>query len=217
MSRIIKEIDLTKRQEAILKFIKAHKDESGYPPTIAEIQEKFSFKSPNAVQDHIRALERKGRIRKIPNQWRGLEVVDSHKNIYENNKSATVSVPLVGHVAAGSPVLAEENIEGIISVDRSLVSRTTKLFALRVYGESMIKAAICDGDIVIAHQQPTADNGDIIIALIGDEATVKRFFRKGDTVILKPENDKMHPIKVSQGKEFCILGKVIATLRRIVN
>lgn len=112
-------------------------------------------------------------------------------------------------------MLAEENIEGMISVDRSLVHRTTKLFALQVQGDSMIKAGIYSGDIVIAQQQSIADHGDIVIALLGDEATVKRFYRKKNVVFLKPENDTMRAIKISEMEDFKILGKVVATLRRI--
>jgi len=113
--------------------------------------------------------------------------------------------------------LAEENFEGTISVDRSLVGRAARLFALHVRGNSMIKAGIYDGDIAIAQQQSAADHGDIVIALLGDEATVKRFYHKNKTVILKPENDVMQPIRVSEGSDFKILGKVIATLHRIAN
>ncbi len=124
-------------------------------------------------------------------------------------------VPLVGRVTAGLPVFAEENFEGTISVDRSLVGRATNLFALHVRGTSMIKAGIYDGDIAIARQQSVADHGDIVIALLGDEATVKRFYRKKKCIILQPENDRMQPLRISEGTDFKILGKVIATLHRI--
>jgi repressor LexA len=124
---------------------------------------------------------------------------------------------LIGRVTAGLPVLAEENFEGTISVDRSLVGRTTKLFALHVSGDSMIKAGIYDGDIAIVQEQSVADNGDIVIALLGDEATVKRFYRKNKIIILQPENDTMQPLRVSEGSDFKILGRVIVTLHRIGN
>lgn len=203
---------LTRRQAEILKFIQGRIENSTFPPTILEIQEEFSFRSPNAVQEHIKALEKKGQIRRNPNKWRGLEVIGASKN---RKQSSTVSVPLIGRVAAGSPILAEENIEGMISVDRSLVHRATKLFALHVHGDSMINAAICNGDIVIAQQQSVANDGDIVIALLGDEATVKSFYRKKNVIFLKPENDTMRPIKVSKGSTFRVLGKVVATLRRM--
>jgi repressor LexA len=130
---------------------------------------------------------------------------------------STVSVPLIGRVTAGLPILAEESFEGTISVDRSLVGRTTKLFAPHVHGDSMIKAGIYDGDIAIAQQQLAANHGDIVIALLGDEATVKRFCQKGNVITLQPENDGMPPIRVSEKSDFKILGKVIATIHRIGN
>jgi len=208
---------LTKRQAEILSFIKTHIQHSGFPPTISEIQQQFSFKSPNAVQDHLKALVRKGHIRRTPNQWRGLELVDFNKSTGEAVQHSTVSVPLIGRVTAGLPVLADENFEGTISVDRSLVGRATRLFALHVRGDSMIKAGIYDGDIAIAQQQSVAVHRDIVIALLGDEATVKRFYLKKKVIILQPENDVMQPLKVSEGSDFKILGKVIATLHRIGN
>jgi repressor LexA len=214
---VMKQSVLTKRQAEILNFIKTHIQYSGFPPTISEIQGQFSFKSPNAVQEHLKALVRKGQIRRNPNQWRGLELIVSNKNGDEIAKYSTVPVPLIGRVTAGVPVLADENFEGTISVDRSLVGRATRLFALHIRGDSMIKAGIYDGDIAVAQQQSVADHGDIVIALLGDEATVKRFFRKNKTLILKPENDMMQPIKVSEGSDFKILGKVIVTLHRIGN
>jgi len=214
---VIKQTLLTKRQAEILNFIKTHIQYSGFPPTISEIQGQFSFKSPNAVQEHLKALVRKGQIRRTPNQWRGLELTVSNKNGNEAAHYSTVSVPLIGRVTAGLPILAEENFEGTISVDRSLVGRATRLFALHVRGNSMIKAGIYDGDIAIAQQQSVADHGDIVIALLGDEATVKRFYRKSKVIILQPENDTMQPMRISEGSDFKILGKVIATLHRIGN
>ena len=210
-----KVVELTKRQEEVLEFIKTHIEKLGFPPTISEIQKEFSFKSPNAVQEHVKALVRKGQIRRNPNQWRGLELVVTAKTKNEAPPPSTVAVPLIGRVAAGSPILAEENIEGMISVDHSLVHRATKLFALHVHGDSMIKAGIYDGDIVIAQQKSVAENGDIVIALLGNEATVKKYYRKNKVIILHPENDTMRPIKVADREDFRILGRVVATLRRI--
>jgi repressor LexA len=213
----IKQPILTKRQSQILSFIKTHIQYSGFPPTISEIQEQFSFKSPNAVQEHLKALVRKGQIRRNPNQWRGLELMAATKRKEEAAQDSTVPVPLIGRVTAGLPVLAEENFEGTISVDRSLVGRATRLFALHVRGDSMIKAGIYGGDIAIAQQQSVADHGDIVIALLGDEATVKRFYCKNKVIILQPENDTMRPIRISEASDLKILGKVIATLHQIGN
>lgn len=213
----MKQSVLTKRQAEILDFIRSHIQYSGFPPTISEIQEQFSFKSPNAVQEHLKALVRKGQIRRSPNQWRGLELIAANKSREESPQYSIVSIPLIGRVTAGMPVWAEENFEGAISVDRSIVGRATKLFALHVRGDSMTKAGIFDGDIAIAQQQSVADQGDIVIALLGDEATVKRLYRRGKAIILRPENDTMEPIKITEGSDFKILGKVIATLHRIGN
>ncbi len=212
----MKQSALTQRQAEILSFIKSSIQNSGYPPTISEIQVEFSFKSPNAVQEHLKALERKGKVRRNPNQWRGLELVTSGKK-KGGAVQTTVSIPLIGRVAAGLPILAEENFDETISVDRTLVGRAAKLFALRVRGTSMIKAGIYDGDVAIAQQQFTANNGDIVIALLGDEATVKRFSQRNNIITLQPENDAMQSIKIDEGVHFKILGKVIATLHRIGN
>jgi len=211
----MKQSILTKRQAEILSFIKTHIEHSGFSPTISEIQGQFAFKSPNAVQEHLKALVRKGQIRRNPNQWRGLELAISNKSRDETAKYSTLSVPLIGRVTAGLPVLAEENYEGTISVDRSLVGRATRLFALHVRGDSMIKAGIYEGDIAIAQQQSVADHGDIVIALLDDEATVKRFYRKNKVILLRPENDAMQPIRIGEGSDLKILGKVVATLHRI--
>lgn len=188
----------------------------GFSPTISEIQEQFSFKSPNAVQEHLKALERKGQIRRNPNHWRGLELV-TFDNRMDGAVQSTVSIPLLGRITAGIPILAEENFDGTVSVDRSFVGRATKLFALHVHGNSMIKAGIYHGDIAIAKQQFTANHGDIVIALLGNEATVKRFHRKSSAITLQPENDEMQPLKISERSDFKIIGKVIATLHRIGN
>jgi repressor LexA len=212
----MKQSALTQRQAEILGFIQTRIQHLGFPPTISEIQSQFSFKSPNAVQEHLKALERKGQIRRSPNRWRGLELVTSSSRKDEAVQS-TISIPLIGRITAGLPILAEENFDGTISVDHSLVGRSVKLFALHVRGNSMIKAGIYDGDIAVAQQQVTANQGDIIIALLGDEATMKRFHRKNNVITLQPENDAMQPIKISKGSDFKILGKVIATLHRIGN
>lgn len=217
LGMVMKQSALTQRQAEILSFIKTRIQHWGFPPTISEIQGQFSFKSPNAVQEHLKALERKGQIRRSPNQWRGLELVPPDIKT-DDEVQSTVSIPLIGRITAGFPILAEENFDGAVSVDHSLVGRATKLFALHVRGNSMIKAGIYDGDIAIAQQQFTANHGDIVIALLGDETTVKRFNQKKNNVItLQPENDAMQPIKISEGSDFKILGKVIATLHRIGN
>lgn len=205
--------DLTKRQQQVLNFIGHYLGHHGFPPTIPEIQRHFSFRSPNAVNEHLKALEKKGRIKRHPYKSRGLAIRDTVREV--DVQSKMISVPLVGRISAGAPILADENVEAMIGVDESVVPGRGKLFALKVRGDSMIKAGIYHGDIVIVRQQPTAQNGEIVVALLGDEATVKRFVVQDGLAVLKPENDAMEPIEVSGGEDFGIIGKVIATLRRI--
>jgi len=204
---------LTNRQRQILDFTANHLQTHGFPPTISEIQKHFSFRSPNAVEQHLRALARKGWINRHPHKSRGIEIRKTPEETGARHN--TIAVPLVGRISAGLPLLARENIEAVITIDKFFLRQDGRLFALQVTGDSMIKAGICHGDILIAHQQPGAQNGDIVIALIGDEATVKRFSKKGKTIALIPENDSMRPIKISRKEDFRILGKAVAALRRL--
>jgi len=209
---------LTQRQKEILEFIISHIEQYGYPPSIPEIQEKFSFKSPNAVSDHLEALERKGYIARRPHKSRGIEVLIQSKPEKDENLNGgnVAEVPIVGRVSAGTPILAEENLEGTLFVDRSLVRDPKGVFALRVQGESMVKAGILDGDFVLIKQQPAAEQGEIVVALIEDEATVKRFYKDKNKIKLKPENDTMKPIVVdSKGGSVRILGKVVGVIRKM--
>ncbi len=210
---MISSVQLTKRQQQVFNFITSHTQRLGFPPTIPEIQGHFSFRSPNAVNEHLKALQRKGRIKRHPYKSRGLEITDSVRSAEVH--PSTIDVPLVGRISAGAPLLADQNIETTIAVDESLIRGRGKLFALRVHGDSMIKAGICHGDIVIARQQSEAENGEIIVALLDEGATVKRFLLKGRNIILKPENDAIQPIVVFKEDDFKILGKVIATLRKL--
>ncbi|OQX85177.1 MAG: repressor LexA [Candidatus Omnitrophica bacterium 4484_70.2] len=209
---------LTQRQKEILEFIISHIEQYGYPPSIPEIQKNFSFKSPNAVSDHLEALERKGYIARRPHKSRGIEVLIQSKpekggNLNDEN---VAEVPIVGRVSAGTPILAEENLEGTLFVDKTIVRNPKGVFALRVQGESMIKAGILDGDFVLVKQQPVAEQGEIVVTLIEDEATVKRFYKHRDKIKLKPENDMMRPIVIdSQDSSVRIIGKVVGVVRRI--
>ena len=209
---------LTKRQQQIFNFILSNIDKFGYPPSIPEIQEKFSFKSPNAVKDHLEALERKGYISRRPHKSRGLEILN-HTSLRNNNDSvdnSVTEVPIVGRVSAGSPILAEENIEGTIFVDKILARNNRGMFVLRVKGTSMINAGILDGDFVLVRQQPTAEQGEMVVALIEDEATVKRFYRDKNKIRLQPENDAMEPIIVDlKESNVRIIGKVEGIIRKV--
>ena len=209
---------LTKRQQQIFDFILSNIDKFGYPPSIPEIQEKFSFKSPNAVHDHFEVLVRKGYISRRPHKSRGIEILN-HASIRNNNNGANnnvTDVPIVGRVSAGTPILAEQNIEGSISVDRSLFKQSNGIFALRVSGNSMINAGILSGDFVIIQQQAQVNQGEIAAVLVEDEATVKRVYKEKNKIRLQPENDTMEPIIIDpKEKEVSIIGKVKGVIRKM--
>ncbi len=205
---------LTKRQQQIFEFILSNIDKFGYPPSIPEIQEKFAFKSPNAVKDHLEALERKGYIARRPHKSRGLEIL-KFTSLRNNNDSVT-EVPIVGRVSAGTPILAEENVEGTIFIDKSLAQNNRGMFVLRVKGTSMINAGVLDGDFVLVRQQPTAEQGEMVVALIEDEVTVKRFYKEKNKIRLQPENDTMEPIIVDpRESNVSIIGKIEGVIRKI--
>ncbi len=204
-------MELHERQQQILEVIEEAVKAQGYPPTVREIGAAVGLCSPASVQGHLSALEAMGYIRRGNSKRRALEVVRP-----SSSQAAAIGlhvsvVPLVGRVAAGAPLLADENLEDFIDVPRFMGDDGT-CFALRVAGTSMINAGILDGDIVVVRQQETADDGDIVVALLHDEATLKRFFREADQVRLQPENDTMQPILTRDPR---IVGKVTGVLRRL--
>ncbi len=203
---------LTERQLEILQFIEDFVEENNFPPTYREIGKKFNIASTFGVKRHIDALVKKGYLTTESNSFRSISLKDRKKNVNceENNY---VSVPLVGKVAAGYPVLAEENIEGNISLDASLLKSKGNLFGLKVQGDSMIEAGIFEGDLVIVKSQKICQNGDIIVALVEDESTLKRYVKKNGKTFLMPENPDFEPIDVTNNKNFQIVGKVIAVYR----
>jgi len=203
---------LTNRQQQIYDFIVSRIQRDGSAPTIREIGERFRIASTNGVRATLTALSKKGYIRRKPLLSRGIELTDY---VEKAPMSDTVKqIPVVGKVAAGEPVLAVEHLEGTLAVDTSLVP-AQDVFALRVRGDSMSNAGILDGDYVLARQQPTANRGDIVVAIVGDEATVKRYHPEGVTVRLVPENPKHSPIVVNRhSPEFRIAGKVIGLIRK---
>ena len=197
---------LTDRQKAIYDFLLKTIREKGFAPSIPEIGKQFKIASTNGVSDHLKALEKKGYIRRVGK--RAFEVLNAFgKTVL----SATREVPMLGRVPAGKPFLSEENIEGLLWIPSDMGSG--KLFALQVKGDSMIGAGILDGDRVIVKQQGSAENGEIVCAVIDGEATLKRFYKKDGVVTLKAENEKYRPITVSEG-EFRIAGKIIGLLRK---
>ena len=197
---------LTHRQKAIYDFLLKTIREKGFAPSIHEIGKQFKIASTNGVSDHLKALEKKGYIRRVGK--RAIELVNA---VGKSVLTATREVPVLGKVAAGKPLLSEENIEGTITIPDDMGGG--KQFALRVKGDSMIDAGILDGDRVIVQQQGTAENGEIVCALIEGEATLKRFFKKGGVITLKAENEKYPPITVSEG-EFRIVGRIVGLLRK---
>jgi repressor LexA len=204
-------MELHERQQRILEVIEEAVKAQGYPPTVREIGAAVGLCSPASVQGHLAALEAMGYIRRGNSKRRALEVVRSRSPLVDVATVRAGAVPLVGRVAAGMPILADENLEEFIDIPR-FMGELGACFALRVAGTSMINAGILDGDIVVVRQQETADDGDIVVALLHDEATLKRFFREADQVRLQPENDAMQPILTRDPR---IVGKVTGVLRRL--
>ena len=208
----MEEPKLTKRQREILDYIRREVKAKGYPPSVREIAEAVGLSSPSTVHTHMQVLEDKGYIRRELSKPRALELTDLADDVEDGrvcDSERVVKLPLVGRVAAGMPIVAEQNVEALIPLPEAIVGDEGS-FVLRVQGYSMVQAGIYDGDFVIVRQQPTAENGEIVVALIGDEATVKTFYREPDKVRLQPENDSMEPIYVVNPT---ILGKVIALIR----
>lgn len=204
--------ELTDRQRQVLDFIKADTLRTGYPPTVRDIGAAVGLSSSSTVHAHLEALESKGLIRRDPSKPRALEVLDREPAPTPlPMRTNVVDLPLVGAVAAGVPTLAEENIETMMSLPTEVV-RDDATFVLRVKGDSMIDAGILDRDYVVVHGQPTAVNGDIVVAQLEDEATVKRYFREPDRIRLQPENASMDPI---YARDVTVLGKVVAVFRRM--
>jgi repressor LexA len=213
-------MDLTKRQQEIFDFIKRYSAKQGYPPTVRDIGKAVGLASSSTVHAHLANLEKLGLLRRDPSKPRAIELLDRvQKDVGSAVQDAVESVkvmmrpglPLVGQVAAGQPILAEENIEDYIQVPAAAGGDTGE-YVLRVRGESMIDAGILEGDFVVVRPQDTADDGEIIVALVGEEATVKRFFRESDHVRLQPENSTMEPIR---SKDVRVLGRVVGLFRNV--
>jgi repressor LexA len=201
------ELNLTKRQQEIFDFIKRYGTEHGYPPTVRDIGKAIGLTSSSTVHAHLANLEKIGLLRRDPTKPRAIEVlVDKAKEVV-----APSGLPVVGQVAAGQPVLAEENVEEYVPVP-SLAGGDEGEFVLRVRGDSMKDAGILEGDHVIVRRQEAADDGEIVVALVGEEATVKRFFREADHVRLQPANESMDPIR---SRDVQLLGRVVGVCRRV--
>ena len=207
---------LTGRQQEIWDFLVDYVDRHGYPPTVREIGDAVGLASPSTVHAHLANLERAGLLKRDPTKPRALELSRRGPRDLPKREEPRRGLPLVGEIAAGGPLLAEDNVEDYVAVPE-LIARGGADFLLRVKGDSMVNAGILDGDIVVVRREQTAQNGDIVVALAGedettDEATVKRFFREGGRVRLQPENDAMEPILASHVQ---IIGKVTGVFRAL--
>ncbi|GLY33368.1 transcriptional repressor LexA [Kineosporia sp. NBRC 101731] len=219
---------LTVRQRRVLETIRETVDRRGYPPTMREIGEAVGLTSPSSVAHQLTSLEKKGFVRRDPNRPRAIEVIMPGERptmgrtataggaafqveAAGDTHPAASYVPLVGRIAAGGPILAEQAVEDVFALPRQLVG-DGELFLLKVVGDSMIDAAICDGDLVAVRRQPVAENGEVVAAMIDGEATVKTFKRKGDDIWLLPHNEAYKPIP---GNDATILGRVVAVMRRV--
>ncbi|ERT56794.1 repressor LexA [Peptoniphilus koenoeneniae] len=201
--------DLNQRQVNILLFIKKILESKGYPPTVREICQGCSIKSTSTVHSSLEKLELLGYIRRDPTKPRAIEILDSSSDLFLQKKK-TVDIPIVGTVTAGAPILAFENIEDTYPLPIDF-AKDRDLFILKVRGESMINAGILDGDYVIIEKRSYANNGDMVLALLGDEATIKTFYKEEDRYRLQPENDTMSPIYT---RELQILGLIVGLYRR---
>lgn len=197
---------ISAKQREILEFLKSELLKKGYPPSVREICTAVSLKSTSSVHSHLSTLEQNGYIHRDPTKPRAIEIIDENFNIARNEIS---SIPIVGTVAAGQPLLATENISGYFPIPTEYLSNKTT-FMLKVKGDSMINAGIFDGDTILVEQQNVAKNGEIVVALVEDSATVKTFYKESDHIRLQPENDSMEPIIVPHCQ---ILGKVIGLFR----
>ena len=215
---------LTDRQREILDFITGSIRERGYPPTLREIGLHFGIRSTNGVNDHLRALEKKGHLQREDLKSRALRPVIGAASRARAERQADkrasddiAEIPLVGRVAAGLPLLAVENVQDTVHVDRFFIGQTREVFALRVKGDSMIEDGIHDGDFIFVRKQLQANRGDTVVAMIGDEATVKRYYPEGDTIRFQPANASMQPILVKKRdfKSVNLIGVVIGVYRKM--
>lgn len=206
---------LTDRQDKILAFIQEYQQENGYPPTLREIGKRFEISSTFGVKKHVDALAKKGYLNILSNASRGISInraesFDTSINVSEKVENR---IPIVGRVAAGSPILADENVDGSILIDPKFLRKAENCFALKVKGDSMIEAGIFEGDLVIISPLSNVNNGDIVVARLNDEITVKVYEQKSNVVRLIPQNKSYEPIVVENKEELSIVGKVTGVLR----
>ena len=207
--------DLTPRQRAILEVIHGHVDEHGYPPSVREIGDAVGLRSPSSVHAQLESLEAKGYLRRDPTKPRALEMGRDPETSLQMRPGSSRNVPLVGEIAAGGPILAEERVESVYALPKELVGEGA-LFMLKVRGESMIEAGVMAGDLVVVREQPSVEQGEMCAALIDGEATVKFFRRtRAGEVFLDPANETYEPIPVTADQDATIMGKVVTVLRSV--
>ena len=200
------ELSLTKRQQEIFDFIKTYSSDHGYPPTVRDIGKAIGLTSSSTVHAHLSNLEKQGVLRRDPTKPRAMEILDKAKKAV-----VPAGLPLVGRVAAGQPILADENIEDYVEVPQ-IAGGDDGEYVLKVQGDSMKNVGILEGDYVVVHTTETAENGEIVVALLEDEATVKRFYKEADHVRLQPENEALEPIRT---RDVQVLGRVVGVFRRV--
>ena len=198
-------LDGKDKQSQIYEFLKNYTENKGYPPSVREICEAVSLKSTSTVHGHLKRLEKKGLIKRDPTKPRALEIIE-----FLQPKREMINIPIVGNITAGTPILATENIEDTFTLPLDFIKHNNELFMLRVSGNSMINAGINDGDLAIIEKTQHASNGDIVVALIDESSTIKRFFKENNHIRLQPENDAMLPMIVDDCK---ILGKLVGIFR----
>jgi len=201
--------ELTPEQERVFSHVVKVRSDRGFPPTVREIAEALGYKSINNVRQHLRLIERKGYIKVLPGKARGIEIVAAVEKEYDES----VGIPLIGAVAAGKPITAVENLDGYVTLDKSIF-KGEGLFALRIKGDSMIGIGILNGDIVVVRQKSSAEHGEVVVAIIDNEATLKRYVKEGGQVLLRAENPAYNDIVLSPGSDIRIAGKLVGVIRK---
>jgi repressor LexA len=204
--------ELTPEQHRVVGFIIKYRSESGFPPTVREIASALGYKSPNNVRQHLRLIEQKGFIRLLPGKARGIEI-SATLAAEEFGKEVDEGVPLIGSVAAGKPITAIENVDGYVTLDRSIF-RGDGLFALRIKGDSMIGMGILNGDIVVVRKKAQAEHGEVVVVIIDGDATLKRFIKEGGTIKLRAENPAYEDILLDPGSSLQVAGKLVGVIRK---
>lgn len=203
--------ELTAEQERVFSFIKKHRQQTGFPPTVREIAEALGYRSPNNVRQHLRLIEQKGFIKLLQGKARGIEITASESD--NEIELDAIGVPLIGSVAAGKPITAIENVDGYITLDKSIF-RGEDLFALRIRGDSMCGMGILNGDIVVIKKKVTAEHGEVVVVVIDGDATLKRFIKENGRVLLRAENPAYEDIELLSTNSIQIAGKLVGVIRK---